>query len=736
MPRATLNQTSFTAGVLSPQAMGRTDLERYQQGLKDARNILITKLGGFKRRPGTWHVAEAATGDSILVPFIVGRTEAWMVEFRDEEVRIYTAAGALAATVPAAYSIGDVRELDWAQQGSDLWLFHPDYPIGRLQRFSDGSWSQSDAPFSTEPFAEQGLLIGTATLSAATVGTGRTLTWTSGDFKASDVGRIVMKGPGLAAITAFGSATSVTVTITRAFASTDATGAKLDASPQTSVTPTDAGPVGLITSLTAAADAWRANDVGKFVRMNGGLLRITGFSSGTVVNARILRELVGTTAAPALAWSLEASAWGGASARGPRTGTFHQQRLIVAGSSLFPRTVWGSRIGEPLDFELGTSDDLAFAWQIDGDESSPISYVSSGRDLMVLTESAEYSLRSGVEKALTPTNVRVVPESGHGTAAVRPTTASAELLMAQRAGRKIRSLGYRYDFDEYSSPDLTALADHITQSGIRCMAWAEEPYGILAVVRNDGKMAVATIDRDQQPAVVAWNLWETDGTFEWAASIPNGEQDQLWVIVRRTINGVTKRYIERFDDSWRQFHPTVDDPEQPADGVTLDCAIAVDNAAGQTTFTGLGHLEGEAVQVVADGIKLTGTVASSTLTLPRSSKRTLIGLPFSAWGKLLKPEFGTSDGSAQGKPQRTGKLVLRMYATIGGRVVGPAGNGESLPTRSFGPGILGGAPMPLTYERDVSLLGWERSDYSVEVRQDDPLPLHVLAAVRYHTSNP
>ncbi len=737
MPRGVLIQNSFVGGVASPKALGRSDLARYQQSLGSALNMVVEPLGGVKRRSGTMYhtTALSATADrSRIVPFKTGRL-AWLVEFANLTCRILDPSGTVVvASLAAPYSDTQLTELDWAQSDSTMWLFHPLWPVQRLQRLSDGSWALSPAPFTQVPFVERGTdNTPFGTLSATTVGTGRTLSTSANIFLAADVGRPVTAGAGIAVITSVsGGPTLATIEITRAFAGVSLSSWVLGGSPQTTLTPSGTGPVGTSITLMLSAAGWRAEDVGKMVRVNGGLAKITVYTDTLTVTAVVQRELAFTTAAPALSWSLEAPAWYGN--KWPRTGTIHQQRLICAGTSLYPRTIWGSRIGEPLDFELWTNDSDAFAFTIDSDESSPIAYVSSSRDLMVLTESAEYSMRNGVEKGLTPSNVRVVPESNHGSAAVRPVTLKSEVVFVQRAGRKVRSLGYRYDFDEYSSPDLTQWAEHLTRVGVKWMTWQQEPDSIMWMGLQDGTLVACTIDRDQQPAVVAMMPCDVGGFCEWGEVIPTTDRDELWMIVRRVINGSTVRYLERMDDTFTPFHPTV--RTVPAYRCQVDCGVLVDNASGQTVFTGLGHLEGKQVDVVGDGAKLLRrTVASGQITIERASKRTLIGLPFASHAALLRPEIATPEGTIQGQPQRTGKMVVRLYESAGGVVEGVHGDLEPIPTRKFGAAVLNGPPELATQEFTVTMQGWERGDYAITLRQTDPMPFHVLSVVRTHTSN-
>jgi hypothetical protein len=741
MARANLNQTAFTGGVLSPRVLGRVDIDRYQIGLKRCSNAHPVLHGGVKRRAGSRYLGaadSAVANGSKLVPFFVSQDEAWMLEFSDASVRIWNADGtALGITLTSPYAGENLRRLDWAQSDSTLYLFSPFSPIYRLQRFSDTAWTLGPANFTTAPFSEIGHRVAVfGTLSATAVGAA-TLSTGAPAFVLADVGRAVVSGQGIAVITAFISDSLVSVDITRAFTSASLSVNQwlIDSSPQATCTPSAETPVGLSITLTLGAAGWRTTDVGAVVRINGGLCKITAYTSPTIVSATILREMVGTTAAPALAWSINYNVWNGIDGY-PRTGTIHQQRLVAASNERFPRTVWGSRVGEPLDFELGTTDDLAFAFTVDGDEASPILYVSSVKDLVVMTGGGEYSMRSGIESGLTPTNVRVVPESGHGSAPVRPTTAGDEMLAVQRSGRKLRSLAYRYDFDGYSAPDILALAEHLGLEGITGLAWQSEPEQILWAVRGDGKLLSCTLDRGQQPSVIAWaGPHDVGGFVEDVQTLPEGDRDWVWLIVRRVVGGSTVRYIERLDETLERLHPTVSDGV--VYGCTVDSGVVFDNAAGQTSVS-LPHLAGLEVDIVADGLKQPRQTvgAGGALTLARSTKRAIVGLPFRSEITLLNAEFQTGAGTAQGQATRTSKVWLRFLDTIGARVTSLKGANVPVPFKRFGAAALDTAPTPYTGLVDVTLLGWtDIDDQEISIVQEDPLPLHLLAVIRRHGVN-
>lgn len=735
MPAVNLAQTSFVGGEVSPRVQGRTDMDRYATGMRYCYNAHPVIHGGFKRRGGTLFSAEALGGndESTLLPFVEGDALAWMQEFSNGSVTIYNADGTAAGiSLTSPYTAAMLAEIDFAQSDATMWLFHPQVTPHRLQRLSAGVWVLSPAPFTQLPFDELGhVLATTLTLSAATVGAGRTVTASASSFVAADVGRAIISGAGIAVITAYTSTTVVTVEITRAFASVNVPANwTLEGSPQTTCTPSAKDPVGASITLLLGAAGWRAGDVGSCVRINGGLCRITGYVSATVVNAVILRELTATVAAPALAWTLECPVWS-ATFGYPRTGTIHQQRLVAGGTTKQPRTVWGSRIAEPLDFERWTNDDDSFAFTIDSDESTPIRWISAGKRLAVFTQSAEYTMWGGANKpSITPTNVTVDPESNHGCAAVRPVSINREVFFVQQAGRKVRAFGYRYDSDGYTSPDVSAIAEHITKGGVRSMAYAQEAEQMLWATRGDGWLLSCTVDRDQQPSVLGWARSQTDGFVERVACLPYGDRDQVWMIVRRTVNGVAKRFIERMDDSL-EFEIG---GQTYTYGVTVDCGLVFENPAGQTSFS-VPHLIGKTVDIVADGSKMTPKVVpgSGIVTINRPGFKVVIGLHFRSEGTLLTPEVNTFLGSAQGQQVHTGRTVVKFLESVAAKVRNNDGEEQEIPWRTLDTATLDAPPVPYTGLLDVSSLGWDKGYSEITVVQDEPMPFHVLAVYRRHS---
>lgn len=751
MPKVKTIQTNFSAGELSPQAYGRVDIARYGNAAKRLENVVSRTLGGAQKRPGTEYLHEVkdSSKKSRLVPYIVDRDKSYMLEFSDSVIRVNKLDGTPVMNggspyeIASPYDIAKVQELDYCQAEDTMYVFHKDVPINRLRTFADNQWDCSPAPLTAEPFQEVGdYPSATLTLSNNTIGTGRTIAANAPVFMASDIGRAILWKAGIFVITGYTDTTHVTGEVKVIFESaTIPTGEwNLDASPQTTLTPSVATPVGSSTNLVLSAAGWRSDVVGKYVRVNGGVVKITSYTNTTTVTGIIKTVLTSTTAAPALSWSLESSIW---SARFgyPKTGIMHQQRLVVGGTIRNPQTVVGSRSGEALDFTKGTADDDSYLFTIDtsNNKVGPINYIVSLRDLVALTDGGEFSLRSGVEKPITPTNIRIASESGYGSRRVKPVVVGKEVLFSQRGGKKLRASGYQYDEDGYKSPDITTLGEHLTRAGIFSIAVQQEPDQVIWVSLQNGGLVSVTFDRDLD--IIAWCKQITDGAVESIANMPAGDTEQVWMIVRRKLGDDTiKRYIERLQPDWYPVYgtetPDPDEfpPKEPAYswGFQLDCAITQDSEAGKAVWDGLDHLEGCTVRVLADGVDMGEFVVDGgEITLTRNAHRVLAGLMFTPVIEPLRPEIATGEGTSQAAAMSTNEVTLRVYNTIGATV----NSQQVFPGRSYSDDQLDMPPQLFTGDNFVTSLGWDKGDSENVISQDAPFPFYVLAIIRSITIN-
>jgi len=730
MPRVTINSTNFTAGEVSPKCYGRVDLARYQNGAKAMPNCIVNIHGGAERRPGSIFVKE--TRDSLqksrLIPYIFSTTQAYILEFGNQYMRVYLQSGGqveispgVPYEIPTPYTPAMLDALDYTQGADTMFLFHKDVPVYTLQRVLSDYWTLQPAPFVVQPFEEIGMTFPeTLSLSATTVGVGRVATASGNIFLRGDVGRRIVYGSGNSLITLYGGTNQVTITINAPFSGTPLPASQWELldSPQVDLTPSVATPIGINVVLNATSGgapmaSFRVDDVGKYIRINGGLVLVTGWVSTTQIVGTIKEELSSVVPAPANAWTLESSVWNPLYGY-PSCGALYEQRLIAAGSIRNPQTVWGSRSGLPYDFTIGLNDDDGFSFSLPSTgQINPIQRMASTSTLLPLTYGGEYTMEGGNSYALTPTNVKTRAPSVYGCNQVKPHRVGNEVLFVQRSGRKIRSLAYRIESDTYNAPDLTVLAEHITLSGIKDMTYQQEPRSVLWCVRNDGKIATLTLDRDE--GVTAWTPQETDGVYESVAAIPSANGDEVWTIVQRLVGNAVKRYVERFDTTRY-----------------TDCGIIGNNVGGAATWSNLGHLESKTVAVKADGVYMgTFVVTGGQITLPRTALNVEIGLPFSNSVTLLRPEIQAGDGTAQGNASRVHEVSMLVMETIGMKI-----NNDEVAFREFGPDLLDEAPEIFSGFKRAGLTGWYRGDeQEITVKQDEPYPFHLLSVVRKFTVN-
>jgi hypothetical protein len=482
--------------------------------------------------------------------------------------------------------------------------------------------------------------------------------------------------------------------------------------PASTMTASVATPVGGAVTMTAGSAIFSAGDVGSSIKINGGIVKLTTYTDTTHMSGVIQQVLASTVAAPANAWGLHALAW--SASRGyPRTGTLYEQRLVVGGSPTFPQTIWGSGTGAYLDFTMGVEDDDAFAFTIASDQVNPIQFLASSRALVAFTSGGEFTVVGGLEKPLTPTNAQVRQRSNYGCARVRPVRIRDAELFVQRAGTKVRSFAYNVTTDDWTAPDIAVMAEHLTSAGVIDICWQQEPTPIIWGVRADGVLVSVTYDKDQD--VIGWAAHTGfTGFVESIATIPDATSDQVWIVVRRTIDGSSVRYVER-------FYP---------DRYLPDCAVRYDSTPA-TVFTGLDHLEGEMVEVVGDEAYVGQyTVASGQITLARAVSTARIGLPYENVVELLPPEIQTGMGSSSGNFMRTHEVTGRFFETTGGTV-----NDQPLVFRTAGAASSFESPTLFTGVTRISTNGWERGESDLVIKQTQPMPFHLLSVTRKFTVN-
>jgi hypothetical protein len=382
-------------------------------------------------------------------------------------------------------------------------------------------------------------------------------------------------------------------------------------------------------------------------------------------------------------------------------------------------------VGDYEDMTAGVSDTDAVVYTISAQTMNAIQWLRAKDILFIGTANSEFTAGDPTAP-LTPTNVRITPQTEHGSAYVMPVVAGNVVLFLSRSRRKTRELSFEFKDDAYRAPDISLLAEHITAGGVTQFAYAKEPDSVVWAVRADGVLLGLTYDREQE--IVAWGRHILGGSFgdgdavvESVACIPvdaaSGTEGytQTWVAVKRTVNGSTVRYVEYLSTNF-DLLDSIEDAHFVDSGLTYD-------GVSTMTLSGLGHLEGETVAVLGNGaVQPDRVVSGGAITLQLAVTKAKVGLAYTSRLKTLPGIVGAQDGSTQGKFQSWGRFKARLYRTVGLLI-----NDERIAMRTAADPM--GEPLqPFTGLREVQLGGYD--EYAqVTVEQDLPLPATVLSLV-------
>ena len=736
MARVAVQLTNFTGGELSPRLDGRNDLAKYSSGCKTLQNMVVYPHGSSARRPGTSFVAEVKTSSAKtrLIPFEFSTTQTYILEFGNQYIRFYKDSGAI---LEANKTITGITQADPGVVSITAHGFSngDTIVISGVAGMTEVNGKRFKvANVNTNDFELQdidGNNVNTSSYTAYSSGgiANRvytlTTTYLTADLfqikyaQSADVMYLCHPDYSVKKLSRTGH-TSWTIT------EVDFTnGPYLDDNTSTVTFSTSAHTVGSGRTLTASAATFVSTDVGRLVRFRDGYGEITAFTSTTVVVITIIKDMGSTSSSTD--WALGAFS---DTTGHPSCVTFYEQRLVFAGTEAQPQTLYFSKSGDYENMHEnrgGTiADDDAIIYTIASNQVNAIRFLSATRTLIVGTVGGEFSVSGGgTDDPITPTNILIKKQSNHGCANTDAIPVGNVTLFLQRAKRKIRELAYNFDVDGYVAPDMTILAEHISETGFNEMSYQQEPNQIIWAVREDGQLAGLTYQREQQ--VVAWHRHIFGGSFstgnavcESVATIPTNDKEyQTWVIIKRTINGVTRRYVEYIN----QFDFT------ETDNTTfnfLDSQLAYSGSA-TTTITGLDHLEGQTVSVLANGSTHPDrTVSGGSITLARSSTKVKVGLPYTSILQTMRIDAGSQNGTSQAKTKRIYNITVRLYESIGVEVGPNLSNMETIPFRSSAQ-LMDTAIPVYTGDKEVEFRGNYETDGYIYVRQTQPLPLTVLS---------
>ena len=657
MARSAPALSSFTAGEISPRLEGRTNIEKYREGLSDLTNMVVMPHGGVTRRPGTEYLGEVKSSSvkTRLIPFQFKTSDTYILEFGNQIMRVFRndlqVLNSSAKTITAATKA------------------NPGVFTSSSHGFSNGDEVYVDSLGGMTEVNGRNYLVANST----------TNTFSLQDLFGNDIDTT-----NFTTYTSGGTATEI-FEVATPYSEADLFNIRFAQSADTMYL---VHPSYDIRTLTRSDhNNWTF-----------ATLSITGSPS------------------PALSGSDNR----------PSCVSFFEQRLVFAGTNNNPQSIWFSKNGNYTNFTVGTAADDALIYTIASNQVNAIRYLSATRVLTIGTSGGEYVLTSTNDGPITPTTTLIRKYSNYGSASIEPVQVADVTLFVQRGARKVREFKFVGDVNTggYNAPDMTILAEHITDGGLTQFAYQQEPDSVVWATRTDGTLVGMTYRREEE--VVAWHKHVIGGAFsggqavvESIATLPSDSgEDELYMIVKRTINSVTKRYVEKLK--------VFDFGADTTAAFFVDSGLSYSGSA-TTTLSGLYHLPGESVSILANGASHPDkTVASGGVTLDFSVTTASVGFAFTSNLETLRIESGSVDGTSQGKPKRIHAITLRLFETVGVEVGNGADDLDRIPFRDSSMDMDTAIPL-FTGDKEIEFPGGFEDDDRIFVRQTQPLPLTVLA---------
>ena len=665
-------QRSFAGGEVSPEMFGRIDDSKYQSGLAKCRNFVTKPQGPAENRAGFQFVraVKDSTKKVRLIPFTYSTTQTMVIEVGAGYFRFHTLGatlmnGGVPYEIANPFAEPDLFDLHFVQSADVLTLTHPNYAPRELRRVGALNWQLTTIAFTPAIATPTGV-------GAAPNATDTTYTYNYV----------------VTAIAADGyseSAASGAVTCTNNLFTT--------------------GRWNTI-SWGAVSGASRYN----VYKLQGGLYGYIGQTTGlSIVDDNIAPDLGKTPPNYETVFS--------AAGDYPAAVSYFEQRRCFAGTINKPQNIWMTRSGteSAMCYSLPIRDDDRIAFRVAAREANTIRHIVPLTQLLLLTSSAEWRVTSVNSDAITPNTISVRPQSYVGASNVQPVIINNSLIYGAARGGHVRELGYSWQANGFITGDLSLRAAHLFDTfDVVDMTYAKAPQPLVWFISTSGKLLGLTYVPEQQ--IGAWHQHDTDGVFESCTVVAEGSEDVLYCVVRRTIGGNSVRYVERMAS--RQF-------TDQADAFFVDCGLTYSGAPA-TTISGLTHLEGKTVSILADGaVHPQRVVTGGAITLDQAASKVQIGLPITADLQTL-PMAAQIDGSfGQGRYKNVNKVWLRVYRSSGIFVGPDAGNLTEAKQRTTEP--YGTAPALKSEEIQVLLTPSWADSGQIFVRQSDPLPLSIVS---------
>jgi hypothetical protein len=656
-------QSAFNSGVLDSRLLARIDTKQYTNGMQQGDNVLCLPQGGVKRRPGMIYIADIGE-ECRVIPFIFSITQSYVLVLLNNAIKVFY-NDVLQATVTTTYTTAELFDINFVQSGDTMIIVHPDHaPAELIRGGSHSSWTLSDISFDYIPqydFDDASSPAPTSEVQEITFNS-----FNDGqDFKLT-VGGVDTESVSYSA-------------------DTDTTANTI----QTAIHDLSNIVYGDVSVSHTSGTTYE-------ITLSGANAKDWDQISGRATSGSTAANITGSTTTDGSPRTEDA--W--SATRGyPTTVVFHEGRLWFGGSKSLPITIWGSRVNEFFNFDLGKSrDDQAIDVTLDVDQYDGIQAIFSNRHLQIFTASAEYYVSVS---PITPANMAVKRQSGFGSKNIAPKVIDGATIYIQNTGSAMREFVFEFAEDAYISNTASLLAPTLIDNPVDMavsVGTSNEDANYVYIVNSDGTISVFNTLRSQN--VAGWSRWITDGEILSIARISN----ELYFTVKRNINGTDQYYLEEANPD-----------------AYMDSSV-IYTSPGTATLTGLDHLDGEECRVRADdSVMNNNTPSGGSITIERSATDSAeVGLFFQPIVKTMPIEGDIGPGVNLDGEKRIVNCMLYLQDTLGIKV-----NDYDIPFRTFGVNVLGTALTPFTGKKEIYLLGWSKTA-QVTITQDVPAPMTLL----------
>lgn len=658
-------KATFTRGEFTPLAHARQDIDTYLQGAARVKNYTVLKFGGLRRRSGTIFRAPTKFQDkpARFFEYVYSNEQAYLLEFGDFYVRFWSPAGlVLSSGVPyeivTPYSAAEAQELQAVAVNDVIFIAHRNQKPRLLSRFADTNWTLTDCDFRDGPYLpinENRAAVVTVT-GSPTTGATVTFTWASGvDLTSNDVGRAVRVQ----------------------FSGRWVWGYILTVPTSLSMTVSIQGGVDADGSVAAVASgatsrSWRLAAISpNHPSLRPGVVEV---SNGRVV-------------------------WGRTEA---------QPRGVFLSMSDYTNRY------SPSDQDGTVADNHGFVLDILTGGADPILWIKGAYSLQVASASGIRTVSASNGDALSPRNVTVRLEVNSGASDCLPIQIGADTLFAGRSGNRLHDMVYDYQVRSLTAPVISLLSEHLLRSGIKQLAYQDSPDSVLWSRTTDGGLRGTTFEKFEK--VIGFHDHALGGFVEQIARLPNGNNDELWLIVRRTINGNTVRYVETLAPGF-EF-------ADKSEAYFVDCGRRTTFSTPTNIIPDMGHLEGQVVDIFADGYAMPqAIVLGGKVVVPNGAAVTNVcaGLPIDARVKLLRTPSQAQDGTVFSRRARIAYVDVDLFETLGLSVISNTGQSDTVRLR-HGSDPMGASPSLQTGKARVPVDGSWESESALEFVCTQPLP--------------